>query len=266
MGELIAVVFALMPARFAGFVVPQRRRRPVDLHAGDAQAKRAQIVTFRLRIRGRERPRAQQNLTASGRQHEGEPRSAQTDRLHPQPIDANMRIRLVRHPAAAIRQARQQPRFGRHDRRPARHERQAGVGPAAALEVGMGVDEGAAVDEGRAVAGVEIGFRRQSLREEDRVRVKLDVPIFDLRAFDLRDGDAVGERTDRDQRALKGDTVLRAQPEIAHRRAFAERASANAVRPYRARLGMAQAIDLAMTDPPDRPARTRSRDDEIADA
>ncbi len=51
------------------------------------------------------------------------------------------------------------------------------------LEVGMRLDEGGAIGESRAVAVVEIGFGGQALREDDIMRVELDMPIFNRVSF-----------------------------------------------------------------------------------
>ena len=133
-------------------------------------------------------------------------------------------------------------------------------------EIRMRLDEGAAVGEGGAIAGVEIGFRRQTLGEDYVVSVEFDMPIFDTVLVDLGDGAAVDQTTDRHQHALGCDIVAGRKPEIAPRRALAEGARANPHRPHRRRIGMAGDFDAPLADPDNRPRRAGGGDGEIADA
>jgi len=237
----------------------------VDLQPRYAKPQFAFVRTFCRHMRGNKRIRLQDERLAALWQREREPPLPEPDRPDPLSIREDMGVRLVRQLESFVEQPREQARFGFRDFWPLRDMRQAGVLTMLGLEVRMGLDEDSAVGESGAVTAVEIRFRRQSFNEKNIVFVEFDVPIFYLLHLDLDDRAAVNEMADRDQHALVGDAMSRAQPKIAARLGVAKGARRDAHRPYGAGIAMAAAVEGAMADPLDGEWLARGRDDEIAD-
>ena len=175
-----------------------------------------------------------------------------------------MRVVVLDNLEPLRKQTLEQQRPDRDQRCPVVGERQAGLGPVSGLKIRMRLDEGAAVGEGAAVAGVEIGLRRQPLGQDHVVPVEFDMPVFDAGDLDLRDRESVDERRGRRQHAKGCDVVARAQPQFTRGLALAESVGRNADRPEGLRIGMRGDVEGAMADPDDGPRRARGGDDEVA--
>ncbi len=121
-----------------------------------------------------------------------------------------------------------------------------------------------AVLERGAVAGLEIGFRRQTLRAQHAVLRQFHVEPGHRRRGDLCDAAAVDQILHRDQHIVDEHRVIRRQIQVTGRQSRAERARRHPHRPHRARIGVARAIDPAAADPDHRRGRAIVRHNEIA--
>ena len=163
--------------------------------------------------------------------------------------------------------ARQQAGDHRRVDRPVGDLRRAGVRmPRRLREIRMQRQCRAAVFERRPVAGVEVAFRRQSVRLDGVVPRQLDVKIRDGVYGFLHHRDVIDQRAYRDQRVRRGafavasdeHGVIRRQPKIAKRPAQTERVRAHPHRPDLGAARMAAAIQPAAADP-DHRRRARER-------
>ena len=143
---------------------------------------------------------------------------------------------------------------------------QAGLREIFGLEVGKSFDDGAGVGEGAAVAGVEVGFRRQFSASRMSWASSSTCQYSTWENVHLRHGNAVEQGAGRDERAVEGEVVAGAHPEVAVGLVLGEGVGGNADRPDVFGRRVARDFDAAKTDPADRAQRAGGGDDEVAEA
>ena len=110
-----------------------------------------------------------------------------------------------------------------------------------------------AVCEESAVAGVEVGFGRQPLRQNERMTVEFHVVVGDrFRVQVLHDGHVVDQQVSRDQLAVNVDGMGGGHQQVAPRQVVAESAGADTDRGHGVWLPVVGDVDLADAHPLDR--------------
>jgi len=128
-----------------------------------------------------------------------------------------------------------------------------GIGP---LAPGGVAKCGAGFGEKGAIAHLEIALGWKIVGDENVLTVEFDVPVTDFVGINRDDGRAIDEVSNRDQHLaadIDADRMLGRKEKVSGRPVQSERAGGDSDGKHLRRVGMPAAIDLAMTDPLDRP-------------